>query len=310
MTSAAGLGWVTALSLAAGSILIGCGNAGGGDAGGGSPSVASSSSSTGGGGGGATPAGSSSSAGGGTTASGAGGMGSSTASGSDGGIACVDSAGCPPPATACITSACSGGTCVLGFLPQGAPVSAQTPGDCRTAICDGMGGITSVADDTDAPVDAIPCTEEVCMNGTPTLFSLAAGTVCAPGGGVCDVDGNCVFCYVDSDCGVDTACVSHTCDFATFTCAVTNAPSGQEVPGGQTAGDCQKLVCNGNGDVTSVDDDTDVPAPDSCGVAGCTMGQPTHGPVLTDGAACDDGDPCTTGDQCTCLLYTSDAADE
>src|SRR6202044_1029902 len=74
----------------------------------------------------------------------------------------------------------------------GTPTSMQTPGDCHTNECDGMGNVESVIDDTDVPVDGNPCTADVCTAGVPSNPPAAAGTACNQGGGVvCDATATC-----------------------------------------------------------------------------------------------------------------------
>jgi hypothetical protein len=56
----------------------------------------------------------------------------------------------------------------------------------------------------------------------------------------------------------------------------------------QTAGDCRTQTCDANGNVSSVSDDTDVPADDGeqCTTERCVAGTPVHEPA-TVGASCD-----------------------
>ncbi|KAH7134474.1 hypothetical protein B0J13DRAFT_560507 [Dactylonectria estremocensis] len=61
------------------------------------------------------------------------------------------------------------------------PVSIQTPGDCRSNVCDGQGGVVNVPDNTDLPADdGNPCTIEMCAAGVPLHPAVPDGTSCGP----------------------------------------------------------------------------------------------------------------------------------
>ena len=100
---------------------------------------------------------------------------------------CTTSADCGP-ATECATPVCVNGTCQTTFAPAGTPTQSQTPGDCKRNVCSGMGGTTSVPDDTDVPPTTNPCTRPVCTMGVLSFPNSPNGTAC-PGGtcqaGVC-----------------------------------------------------------------------------------------------------------------------------
>lgn len=79
-------------------------------------------------------------------------------------------------------------------------------------------------------------------------------------------------------------CVTAICDGAGL-CAVKNVANGGAVTM-QTAGDCKKVVCDGNGGTTSIDDNTDVnDDAKECTKDTCAAGAPVHTPV-TVGTAC------------------------
>ena len=74
---------------------------------------------------------------------------------------------------------------------------------------------------------------------------------------VCDGANNCVDCLSASTCpGTDTDCHTRSC--ASGTCGITNIAAGTLIPA-QTAGDCKKNVCNGQGTSGPVSDDLDLP---------------------------------------------------
>jgi hypothetical protein len=113
---------------------------------------------------------------------------------------CVTAADCPP-STECLTFTCSAGSCAGAPAPLGAPVSAQVAGDCRAFVCDGLGGVTTVADDADAAADANECTADGCAAGMASYPPEPAGEACAQDGGTaCDGAGLCVACTTGAAC--------------------------------------------------------------------------------------------------------------
>ena len=63
----------------------------------------------------------------------------------DGGGACVQClapSDCAGNDTECTTRTCTGGICGVTSAPFGTPLAAQVAGDCRQAVCDGIGGTT------------------------------------------------------------------------------------------------------------------------------------------------------------------------
>src|SRR6185369_8276058 len=88
--------------------------------------------------------------------------------GAGGGAPCSAPEDCPLPANECTTRTCDGGMCGTRSVAHGTPLTAQTAGDCRQDQCNGVGGVVSVADDTDTPADDNNvCTGEVCSAGMP-----------------------------------------------------------------------------------------------------------------------------------------------
>ena len=76
---------------------------------------------------------------------------------------------------------------------------------------------------------------------------------------MCNAQGACVGCITAANCGTDTPCQTHTCS-AAGVCGVTNAAVGTLLPAqNQTAGDCKRVQCDGQGQSTTVNDDTDKP---------------------------------------------------
>ena len=239
---------------------------------------------------------SSSSGTGGMGTGGAGGMGtggsttstsssSSTGSMGTGGMAgeCTTAADCPPPNNVCLTATCIANQCGAAMVPAGKPLPMQTPGNCQLEACDGNGGLTSTADDTDVPTDGKACTSDVCTAGVASNPVLPSGTSCGAGL-VCDAGGACLGCNAPSDCpGMDTACQSRTC--VGGACGLDFQPAGTPLAT-QIAGDCKVDQCNGAGVVVSADDSNDTSSDNNaCTSDTCGSGVPVHAP-LAAGSAC------------------------
>jgi alpha-tubulin suppressor-like RCC1 family protein len=126
-------------------------------------------------------------------------------------VACVTANQCPASTKDCVAPACTGNACGVSFATAGADANTQTPHDCSNAVCDGSGGVTTVADPTDLPVSTgDPCNAPACNGTTPTTTPTVAGTVCNGGLGVCNGIGGCGECIPGA-----TRCVSNgveTCD--------------------------------------------------------------------------------------------------
>lgn len=104
---------------------------------------------------------------------------------------------CSGEDTECSTKGCSGGKCVMVGKPEGTPATTQTPGDCNQNVCDGKGGITTQAQDTDLPVDDLQCTVGACSSGTPSQLPQPVSTVCSDNGGsACNGKGACLPAFV------------------------------------------------------------------------------------------------------------------
>ncbi|MBX5481230.1 MAG: lamin tail domain-containing protein [Myxococcaceae bacterium] len=225
-------------------------------------------------------------------------------------VACNTADQCPGTDTECQTRTCTAGVCGFSYAAAGTQVSAQTPGDCQVAQCDGAGAVVSVADNSDLPADdGIECTDEVCTAGVPSHPAKPVNTACNQNGGAfCDGAGACVACNTASQCpGTDTDCSFRTC--LSNTCGMENVNAGVPVAT-QTPGDCQVITCDGSGGTATQADDTDVPADDGnqCTEQVCVAGVPSFPPSAPDtacnqngGAVCDGAGACvgcTTASQC------------
>jgi hypothetical protein len=237
---------------------------------------------------------------GGTTTTGTGGSGGTTTTGSGGhggtgGVGggtggagghpeCGAPSDCPGADTECGTRTCDAGVCGFSYAAAGTAVAKQVAGDCQLATCDGQGGTTSTADDTDLPVDGNECTEDVCKAGVASNPPTGAGSACSKGGSLCDGNGSCAECLSATDCaGAVTECQHPTCDLGK--CGTKIQPVGAPVAA-QTAGDCLKNQCDGFGDVQAVPDDTDVwDDGNDCTTESCSAGKKVSKPKAS-GAAC------------------------
>lgn len=68
----------------------------------------------------------------------------------------------------CASYACVANTCKTTFVPAGDGNLANTAGDCKKNVCDGMGGQTTIADASDLPNDNNVCTKDICTTGVPS----------------------------------------------------------------------------------------------------------------------------------------------
>ncbi len=213
---------------------------------------------------------------------------------------CVTAGDCPPTGNPCLSPVCNAGACGTTPVAMGTPTSMQTPGDCHTNECDGMGNVMSVVDDTDVPVDGNACTGDVCMNGVPSNPALPARTACNQGGGtLCDGNGACVQCLATADCpATGNECLVAACTAGA--CTTADVPQGTPTST-QTPGDCHTNECDGMGHVVVVVDDTDVPVDGNpCTSDVCTAGVPSNPPVAagtacsqSGGVVCDGTGACT-----------------
>ncbi len=205
----------------------------------------------------------------------------------------------------CTQDSCDLGQGVCSFTPLNGvstPGVAQKSGDCRVQICvDGKD--TDSADDSDLPVTATDCDEELCTNGIATNPPLALDVSCGVNKDqYCDGAGTCGECNSpthcpdpDNDCQ-ERSCIAHVCGI-TFSPVLTPraAPF-------QTSGDCKVVVCDGAGNSAAQPevDDTDKPVDGNlCTKDICTGGTPTN-PNQPANTACGVNGACNATGQCGC----------
>ena len=212
---------------------------------------------------------------------------------------CVSASQCPGVDTECMTRTCVGGVCGFTFAPFGTVTASQTSGDCQKKVCDGAGGIASVADNTDLPNDGNQCTTDVCTAGVPSITAAPSGTPCSQNGGtVCDGTGTCVECLSDANCASGFYCSSGTC-VAKKSNGVVCVGGNQCASGNCTDGVCCNSVCGGlcqacnlTGSVGTCaniplgNDPANECAGNCNGAGGCT---------LANGAVCSNNSQCTSG---------------
>ncbi|MFT3768282.1 MAG: hypothetical protein QM820_22765 [Minicystis sp.] len=225
---------------------------------------------------------------------------------------CLTADTCPGQDDECKKRACNNGTCAASFTAMGTAISVQSAGDCKKAVCDGNGGVTAVADDSDVQDDGNSCTGDSCSGGVPQHPPVAQGTSCGPNK-TCNASGSCVGCVTASDCpGQDNACQTRACNGGV--CSINYVPSGTPV-GAQAAGDCKKNACNGSGAIVQMVDDTDVPVDGvACTSDVCSNGSPSN-PAAPAGTSCGTGvcngagscGVCTPGDIKFCCVTKSSA---
>lgn len=178
----------------------------------------------------------------------------------------------------CTDDACTDGKC--SHLPTESLAIDQTVGDCKRLACVDK-TIKTVADNDDLPTpDTNPCTQDTCVDGEPN-HDPTPGAACGPANeaGECVVDpitqtGLCSFCSANADCGVDSACVTYTCDTTTHACAAPEYHPGA-VAGEGSDGDCKALLCVAGTDIPVLQSyDADVPADptNDCVAPGCSGG--------------------------------------
>ena len=170
-------------------------------------------------------------------------------------VTCLTASSCPGTDTDCHHRTCVGGQCGMANAAMGTAVPNQTPGDCKSVVCNGSGAPVSVNDDSDLPVDGNGCTRDVCAAGVPSNPNQSSGTACGDNL-MCNGQGACVGCITAANCGPDTTCQTHACNNGT--CSVTNAAVGTLLPN-QMTGDCKRVQCDGMGQIQTVNDDNDRP---------------------------------------------------
>ena len=207
----------------------------------------------------------------------------------------------------CTVDVCEAAECTRLAI-DGLRAPQQSSGDCRVVLCV-AGVVEEVVDLEDLPEDDNDCTLDACEGDTAVHQPLPAGAPCS-GGIVCDGFGACDECASPANCDalpLDDDCQVRTCDDGT--CGQAFAPLGAAVNATfQTAGDCQRVVCDGNGGTTGQPDGTD-PTIDGleCTTDVCDAGVPDNVP-LSNGSPCAAGE-CNSSGGCVGCNDADDCGD-
>jgi hypothetical protein len=216
-------------------------------------------------------------------------------------VQCVTGADCTQPTNECeLAATCSNGTCGMTYAASGTATTAQTANDCKKNQCDGAGNIISVTDATDTPAsDGNSCTNDTCVGSTPLHVQVNVGDPCTEiAGGHCDASATCVQCTTASQCPQPANECQTAATCISGVCGMTYAAN-HTLTAAQTANDCHKSECDGSGNIASVVDDSDLPAPDAnvCHGVLCTAGVPSH-PNLPVGTSCGSNLACDSAAAC------------
>jgi hypothetical protein len=159
-------------------------------------------------------------------------------------VGCNSPHDCPGTDTQCSTRTCDNATCGRMDPPAGTKVATgQTKGDCKSLECDGNGGILTVNDDTDVPVNTSLCVSKTCTNGSLVTANQPQGTMCGTSL-VCNANGICGECELPTDCpgaGTPSACHTFTC--TTHVCGTTNAADGTVCADSSDVTRCRAGAC-------------------------------------------------------------------
>ena len=107
-------------------------------------------------------------------------------------VQCLNDGDCPGPSTECHIAKCTSGVCGFFDPPDGMQTETQPMGDCKTQLCNGLGGFRDVANDNDAPANPSECALSMCMGGASMITNRPHGTSCTQNNGrTCDGAGVC-----------------------------------------------------------------------------------------------------------------------
>ncbi len=192
---------------------------------------------------------------------------------------CISEADCPA-SNFCVSFACELGQCAASFAPRGAPLPTDEGGDCRREVCDGNGMTTFEDDPTDLPLDGNDCTQDLCTGAplSPSNPAVTDGSSCGAGASTECQGGICVGCSDNGDCSPSTTCATWSCNTSNQQCEVVYAVAQTPLPAAQQqSGDCQRLVCNGTGGLSTQNDNADVfDDGNACTTDSCSQGSPIH----------------------------------
>ncbi len=116
--------------------------------------------------------------------------------------------------TPCGTRTCDANSCGWDLVPGGVLVDNGTPADCTLLECNGTDETPTPVTGDDPLVDGDPCTDDLCVNGTPQNPSSPSGAPCpdgSPAGGQCNDAGVCADCTTSAGCSAGDVCNAQVC---------------------------------------------------------------------------------------------------
>jgi hypothetical protein len=218
------------------------------------------------------------------------------------------------------TSTCQEWHCVVHQcqsmnLPDGTNAPNAPAGlVCQRAVCNGTGGLRTVADPTNVPQgQASACKRYSCdASGNPSMTPDPANPPpdtphdCAKES--CDPNGNVVLAPDPTDAPID---MPHDCkkDVCGADGGIAQTPDPTDTPV-DVSGDCKKDVCNADGTVGQVPDNMDAPPPSTCFSFTCNNGM-ANGTPINATMKCDPlGFVCGTDGLCSTCPVPDAACDE
>jgi len=219
---------------------------------------------------------------------------------------CVTAVDCPGKLTECGTPTCDQGICGwTGVRPAGELPPGQAIGDCKIGHCDGQGNLVFETDPTDLPNDGNECTDDLCVQGTPTNPPSSDQTSCGTMLNLkCNGAGVCAGCMMPMDCGVDTTCKKWACD-EEAKCGLQLEPIGT-LAENPLPGDCKANLCDAQGNPKEEPYPED-PAVDEndCTIGVCNTDGTTAQNQAPNGTPCGDM-PCMACTNGTCDVCQGD----
>ncbi|MEZ4294071.1 MAG: VCBS repeat-containing protein [Polyangiaceae bacterium] len=178
---------------------------------------------------------------------------------------------------------------ILGFNNIEVESSGGDGGSGSSGSSGGSGGGCHSPEDCPAVGE---CLERTCDQGVCSPAAKLLHTPCQTDGWFCDGGGQCVECVAAEDCpDQGDECKLPVCDNGL--CGLENVAQGKPLAA-QAQGDCQQAQCNGDGGVTSVPDNDDIPDDGNpCTVEACNAG-------VLDPSYAGSGAPCGNGGTLVC----------
>jgi hypothetical protein len=216
-----------------------------------------------------------------------------TVCGSEDKLACVgglcigcnqDPTACDPPG-ACQTIECPVDTCLLQPKPAGTKAGDNdTPGDCRSIVCDEGGGLSEGVDDTDVPTDmsAGDCSVPGCLNGMIISTTKPSGDFCTA-----ETNGKC--CGTNC-CANAMGSVPNYCDKDNMCC-----PSNKTCNGVCCMNTTASCINNACCETSSVCNNVCCPTSHPCDNTGSCCPAASQCP---DGTCCPNGQMCKANNTC------------